>query len=42
MFKRRDNVGITRGRVQRLFQLLHQSSHKDFYDQNGRKKHGKK
>lgn len=37
MFKRRDNVGITRGRVQRLFQLLHQSSHKDFYDQNGRK-----
>lgn len=30
MFKRRDNVGITRGRVQRLFQLLHRSSHKDF------------
>jgi len=38
MFKRRDKDGITRGRAQRLFQLLHQSSHKDFYDQNGRKK----
>lgn len=42
MFKRRDKVGITRGRVQRLFQLLHQSSHKDFYDQNRRKRNVKK
>jgi len=32
MFKRRDKDDITRSRVQRLFQLLHQSSRKCFYD----------
>lgn len=29
---------ITRGRVQKIFQLLHQSSHKDFYNPKGRGK----
>lgn len=41
MFKRWDKDDITRGRVKKLFQLLHQSPHKYFYDQKKEEKNTK-